>query len=239
MRPRFVRARYAYVRVDNLSAVIVPVVAMAVAILAGQMILAVGLTKSIYSSPFVALCALVSNRVCLRAGLLTALLSMLGHEFFFSAPYWHLDWPNPEQSLAYAANFLAAVAVARRCPLPPERPAAPPSDQILPFVDTPAAPHGKNFWFVQGGGDFLEDCDVGGEYARLYMDQRIVPGPCPALAWIVRDMARSGRWTGVEVGFLSSIEAAAARGHALRRSDLSFPDHNPDNLDVYRSIIKP
>lgn len=238
MRPRFVRARYAYVRVDTASAVIVPIAAMALAVLAGQMILAMGLVKSIYASPFVALCALVSNRVCLRAGLLTAFLSMVGHEFFFSAPYWSLNMPTPEQTLAYLANFLAAFAVARRYPLPPERPAKPASDQILPFVDTHKGPDNKTFWFVQGGGDWSEDCDVGAEYARIYMDQRIVQGPCPALAWIVRDMARSGRWTGVEVGFLSSVEAAAAKGHALRRTNLAVGDDDADDLDMNRTVVK-
>ncbi len=79
MRPRFVRCRYAYVRVDTASAIIVPFMAMAVAIAAGQTILALGLVKSIYASPFVALCALVSNRVCLRSGLITAFLAMIGY----------------------------------------------------------------------------------------------------------------------------------------------------------------
>lgn len=239
MRHRFVRCRYAYVRVDTASAIIVPFMAMAVAIAAGQTILALGLVKSIYASPFVALCALVSNRVCLRSGLITAFLAMIGHEFFFSAPYWSLDWPSPEQGLSYVANFLAAFAVARRYPETPERPITPPADQILPFVDSHKPPNDKSFWLVQGGGDWFEDTDVGREYARLYMNQRVEKKAAPTLAWVVRDMLHSGRWTGVEAGFLDAVEAAAISGYRLRRPDLVLSDYDPNDLNLDRPIIKP
>lgn len=239
MRPRFVRCRYAYVKVDTVSAILIPFVAMGLAILAGQVIIAVGVVKSIYASPFVALCALVSNRVCLRSGLITAFLAMIGHEYFFSAPYMSLDWPSPEQGLAYVANFLVAFAVARRYPEAPERPITPPSDQILPFVDTHKPPDSKSFWLVQGGGDWFEDTDVGREYARLYMDQRAEKKSAPTLTWVVRDMLRSGRWTGVEAGFLDSIEAAAICGHKLRRPDLILSNYDADDLDMDGPIIKP
>lgn len=236
MRPRFVPSRFVYVRVDAVSAVIVPIAAMVLAVLAGHMILAIGLTKSIYSSPFVALCALVSNRVCLRAGLFTAFLAMVGHEFFFSAPYWSLNWPSPEQGLAYLANYLVAFAVARRVPLPPNAMPSKP-DQPLPFVSTIPRTD-RCFWSVEpAGNDWVMDSAVGAEYARIYLDQRTIPGPCPALAWIIRDMVKAGRWTGVEAGFASVIERAAAQGH-LQPKSVSVPHDDAYDFDAHRSVVQ-
>lgn len=236
MRPRFVPSRFVYARVDAVSTVIVPIAAVVLAVLIGHVILAIGLTKSIYSSPFVALCALVSNRVCLRAGLFTAFLAMVGHEFFFSAPYWSLNWPSPEQGLAYLANYLAAFAVARRFPLPPgSLPSKP--DQPLPFVSTIPRTD-RSFWSVEpAGNDWIMDAAVGAEYARIYLDQRTIPGPCPALAWVIRDMIKAGRWTGVEAGFASVIERAAAQGYLQPRT-VSVPHDDAYDFNTHRPVVQ-
>lgn len=233
MRPVFVRRKYAFVRVDTTSAILVPLIVLSLAVVLGYGLISIGLVKSVYSSPFVALCALVANRVCLRAGLLTALGSMLGHEFFFASPYWELNWPSAEQALAYSANFAAAYLVARRVPLPPAPKSTTPGAGILPFVAQTTAPD-KSFWVVDSAGqDWTEDCQVGSEYARMYLERGADQTP---LIWIIRDMVKAGRWTGVEAGFCSVVGRAALS----RRRDQpppSVPHDDANKLDADRAII--
>ena len=207
MSARLIRRRYDYVRVDLLSVIVYPILALALAVMAGKFILATGLVKSIYASPFVALSALIANRVCLRAGLLTAALSVITHEFFFAAPYHQLNWPTQEQALAYAANFLAAYAVARRVPMPPPRGPSSLGAHGLPFAVIPAADAPRVFWVAESDGDWVRDADVGQEYGRIYLEQ-MRAGYAPPLGWIIRDMIAAGRYGGVEAGFCSTVALA-------------------------------
>lgn len=232
MWPLFVRRKCAFVRVDVGSAVLIPFIALTVAILLGHIVLSIGAVKSVYSSPFVALSAIVSNRVCLRAGLITAAGAVVAHEFFFAAPYLHLGWPSPEQSLAYGANFAAAYLVARRTPLPPQTPPHTNGTTPLPFVGTTTTPPEKSFWVVSGGRDWSEDCIVGSEYARLYLDHA-----CTPLPWIVRDMVAAGKWTGVEVGFCSVIGRAASVGRRNIDLPTSLPHDDADDFEPNRPVV--
>lgn len=235
MWPRLVKQDFALVRVDPASAVLIPLTAIILVLLVGHLLISIGAVKSVYSSPFVALCAVVSNRVCIRAGMLTAILSVVCHEFFFAAPYWMLNAPTPEQAVAYGANFLAAWLVARRVPVPP-KPRAPSDTRPLPFVG-PASRDQKSFWVVEGGRDWIKDCAVGAEYGRIYLDHMAERSPCPALAWIVRDMVRARQWTGVEAGFMSAVERAAARGMPASVSVGRVSDRHADDLDRYRAVV--
>lgn len=229
MSPVFVRQKCAFVRVDSASVILIPLLAVAIAIAIGYALISIGVVKSIYSSPFVALCAFVSNRVCLRAGMVTAFLSVLAHEFCFAAPYLSLDWPSMEQGLAYGANFAAAYLVARRCPPAPEATARNDGSAPLPFIGT-TEQSDKSFWVVAGGRNWTEDVTVGAEYARIYLTEARTP-----LAWIMRDMVRTGRWTGVEVGFCSVIGRAAAIRRRANHGSLSH-DH-ADDLDSDGSVV--
>lgn len=226
MRPLFVRRRYAFVRVDSGSVILIPLLVLTVAIGLGHLLISIGLVMSIYSSPFVALSAFVSNRVCLRAGLVTSFLSVLAHEFFFVAPLG-FNWPSPEHALAYAANFAAAYLVARRVPLDTTPRRNDLGAAALPFVGSTTATPEKSFWVVDGGGgDWTEDCVVGSEYARLYLAHARTPLP-----WIMKDMVAAGKWTGVEAGFCAVVGRAAALGRKNLEAPPSIPHDDADNLE--------
>lgn len=229
MSPVFVRQKCAFVRVDSASVILIPLLAVSIAIGLGYFLITMGVVKSIYSSPFVALCAAVSNRVCLRAGMVAAFLSVLAHEFCFAAPYLSLDWPSMEQTLAYGANFAAAYLVARRCPPTPEAAARSDGSAPLPFIGT-TGQSDKSFWVAAGGKNWTEDVTVGSEYARIYLDQARTP-----LVWIIRDMVKTGRWTGVEVGFVSVVGRAAVIRRPMNQGLLSH-DH-ADDLDPDGSVV--
>jgi hypothetical protein len=98
---------------------------------------------------------------------------------------------------------------------------AAPTAQIidLPFVAerSPCAEgeFPRHFWTVRPTGDHGEDCRTGDRYALTYLrfeaalDHNLHPFILP---WIVRDMPRE--LTGIEIGFLTIIDAAAQHGIA-------------------------
>lgn len=71
----------------------------------------------------------------------------------------------------------------------------------LPFVLLSSP---SSWWVVTRSGDWILDCSRGTEMARLF---RSATGAKfhAALALIMRDMIRSGVWSGVEAGFLSEL----------------------------------
>lgn len=69
----------------------------------------------------------------------------------------------------------------------------------LPFVSA------ESCWGVVATGDWETDSGLGAEYARLYVRAMRDAGRGPLLSWIVRDMMRSGTWTGIEAAFLSTV----------------------------------
>jgi hypothetical protein len=93
---------------------------------------------------------------------------------------------------------------------------APASGQIidLPFV-TPEGERPRHFWTVTSTDDYGEDCRTGDRFALTYLrfeaalDHNLEPFILP---WIIRDMPRE--LTGIEIGFLTIIDAAAQHGIA-------------------------
>lgn len=230
MNAKIVQRRYEYVRVDLLSVVVYPVLTIALFVIAGKVLLALGLVKSVYASPFVVISALMANRVCLRAGLVAATLSVLVHEFFFSAPYHELNLPTAEQAFAYLSNFVVAWAVARKIPIDPYRRPAP-SLQSLPFTCSDDTRIDRRFWVVDSTDDWPDDCHLGSEYGRIYLDH-LSAGYAPPLGWIIRDMIKAGRYTGVEAGFSAALGHAAAGGAGPSWRPLSIPtDDDPDHIE--------
>jgi len=230
MQARLVQRRYVFVRVDPASQVLYPIVAVAGLCLIGAGLVSMKVVSSFYASPFVLLCAVVSNRVCLRAGLIAATLSIVAHEYFFSAPYYEINLPSREQFLAYLSNYIAAWAVARKIPAPPS-----PLDpaQPLPFTHSGTSDDStRSFWAVDADDDWIADCEVGAEYGRIYVDRLRSTAACPPLGWIVKDMIGKGRYSGVEAGFFSVVgRAASARIQPYPK----VPDHlqsddHADNL---------
>jgi hypothetical protein len=65
---------------------------------------------------------------------------------------------------------------------------------------------GRCFWDVQTSGDWCADCEVGAEYGQLYLEHlRRTGKPDPLMCWIVADMIATGRWSGVECGFVQTV----------------------------------
>ena len=68
---------------------------------------------------------------------------------------------------------------------------------------------GRCFWEVKSGGIWHEDCDLGEEYARIYLEHLRKTGkPYPLMCWIVNDMVAARRWSGVECGFVQTVFSA-------------------------------
>ena len=114
----------------------------------------------------------------------------------------------------------------------PQAPAQPRRDTYngdLPFVRNQNDRNaGKRiFWFVQSGGAWIEDCRVGHEYGRIFLDRRQRFG-APLLTWIIRDMIRAGRFSGVEAGFLGVIAGALPRTETTSIL-LSVSNDNPSD----------
>ena len=76
--------------------------------------------------------------------------------------------------------------------------------------------HGTSlcFWDVKASGVWHEDCELGAEYARIYLKHlRRTGNPYP-LCWIVNDMVAAGRFSGVECGFVQTVfERRRKLGH--------------------------
>jgi len=72
--------------------------------------------------------------------------------------------------------------------------------------------NGRNFWAVKRTGDYAFDCALGSGLAKLTGDVIARERLADALRAAILDMVKQGEASGVEVGFLSTITRAAARG---------------------------
>jgi len=231
--------RFGYEPTSGWSIVYVPVLACAIITASNSGLAWAHLVETGYFSPYVAATAIISSRFCVRAGVLSAVLSALFYNFFITPPVLAFSVPGTADLTAYAAAIVAAFAVAPRSPktaLSSESPASLKSG--LPFVETKK--NGKNgsaqaaFWSVEPSYDWKEDDMVGREYGRIYVDliQRDGHG-APPLAYIVNDMIRQGRVTGLEAGFSSAIEQAARRRdiHIARARSFQYDDTHQAYVD--------
>jgi hypothetical protein len=177
-----------------------------------------------YGAPFVLLVAVVSNRLNMRAGLLAAFLSVLSWNFLFDhqaalGHKWALSWPTTDELAIYISCILAAILLAK--PRPPTALRAFDGGTNLPFTRAPDTngdhTHGGLhstgwiYWDVQPTGNWGYDADVGREYCRMWISRANHNELRPLLSWIVHDMIRSRRWSGVEAGFASALEAKVTR----------------------------
>jgi hypothetical protein len=102
----------------------------------------------------------------------------------------------------------------------PARPTRPPNGPIYLTCVGQAEPNPKgdrgakrrNSWVVKRTGDWAFDCCLGDGLAREWLHYTSRDFGGPSLANVIRDMVRGGEFDGVEVGFLSTIAAAALRG---------------------------
>lgn len=180
-----------------------------------------------YISPYVALVAVIANRICVKSGIMAAFVAVpeihayvLPSEYSFTLP----------ALVAYLSMFVVAFAVAPTS-------GRPKSERIydagaeLPFTSKGAVEgslHGTGvrFWDVEASADWAADCDVGAEYARLYLGRIKTGETRPLIAWIVADMVRSGKFGGVETGFIQVLGQPSAL--AIRAAS-SVPKHDPDD----------
>jgi len=214
MQYRVARYEYAWVRVDWVSVVFYPTVLVTALTIVGYILKSNGIIGGWYAGIYVALAATIANRVCVRAGLLAAALSVLQHDFVFMTP-WRFDWPTAELAMTYGAAFVVAYAVGRRVPMVK----SPPTDrgqqiETMPFTSSGKSDDGstmlRSFWEVAPSGDWADDAEVGAAYGRIYIDHLRSLRPTPLLGHVVRDMIRGGRYTGVEAGFMSTLSFAAS-----------------------------
>jgi len=108
-------------------------------------------------------------------------------------------------------------AMGRQGGLTMTEPAAPTTQELLPFVSRRAdgAP-GLCFWAVDSSGNWAEDCRTGERYAAAYIERLLSDPLCPILLCrIVRDMIGGGQYTGIEAGFMSVIQRAMERPHEV------------------------
>lgn len=187
------------------------------------MIKHVGLVQNAYAAPYVAAIAFIGLNIGRKAGYIAAAVSSLCYNFFCVAPHFAFSLPSLDEMQAHIAMFITAVLVGQR---PRETSAGDVTaySGALPFVGatpTPKAGSMRSFWCVgEPTGRWERDAHLGAEYARIYLERRQRPG-CPPLAWIVRDMIRAGRYSGIEAGFLGALLPPARTRDLGRHKDPS------------------
>ena len=167
-----------------------------------------------YASPYVALVAVMADRVCVRAGLLSAVLAMLSFNYFFAGnSNWAFDPVTLPEATVYVSMIAVALFVAPRQP-PAGTPKVYDSERNLPFTanetnhnNAKRSLHGtgRRYWSVQASGNWAADCHLGAEYARIFVERTKAIEARPMLCWIVRDMIAEGRFSGVEAGFIQTL----------------------------------
>ena len=165
-----------------------------------------------YAAPFVCLVGVIANRLGMRSALLASVLSAVALDYLFLPE--RLSWGT--RAIGYVSMLAAAVLIAR--PRPPSGTRVYDNGPNLPF--TGRNPNGNGgglhskgwvYWDVRPSGKWAEDCRVGSEYFRIWLARATSAEHYPMLSWVLHDMIRSGRWSGVEAGFASGLERAATR----------------------------
>lgn len=226
-----------YAPANGLWVVVYPV-ATVIGIGAAQWILAkLHQIDYAYFSPFVAVSAAISARICLRSGLLVAVLSALAFMLFLPRPTDAL-LPNLSEFVAIASAVTVVFFTAPRMAGgdPPEAVTKPTSKDPLPFMRPRKPGNGDDAsreassWAVQASGNWSEDDWYGRQMAKTWRNRlKTRSGDCPTLSMIVRDMVRGGRWTGVEAGFCSSVESSIReRAAPAMRVAALVKDHSDD-----------
>lgn len=166
------------------------------------------IVRGYYASPYVMIVAWSALRAGRMGGLLAAALSGLIWNVVFVTPSG-IHWPTNEELLAYLSMVGAAWIVGGYRPHSGERVVLRYAGS-LPFVRSARANDDQKercFWDVLPTGSWSFDTSVGEEYARIYLERCKTYG-APALGWVVRDMIRSGSYTGIEAGFVGGLAAA-------------------------------
>jgi hypothetical protein len=172
-------------------------------------------------APFVALVAVIASRLGLRSALLAAALSALALNYFF-LPVGQPDgfsWPDRVHWTLYGSMLIVACLVART--RAPNDPTTFDRGQNLPFTghtdtnntDRPGGLHSNGwvFWDVRPTGDWSADTHLGAEYCRIWASRAQHGERRPLLSWVLHDMIKAGKWSGIEAGWASALEQRAFR----------------------------
>lgn len=161
------------------------------------------------------LVGVVSNRLGMRSGLVCAGVGIFCLEVFFYGEGFTTTWPITIQISSYSCMVGAAIFLAR--PRADHAGRIIDRGQDLPFTrrreDGNGGLHGIGsiYWDAPATGNWFDDAHVGSEYLRI-LAHRVEGGErAPMLPWIIHDMIRAGRWSGVEAGFASALEKLAFR----------------------------
>lgn len=206
-----------------------------------------GMLPSPYSSTYVGAVALVANRICVRAGLFAAVLAVLTYNGLFAQEvHFGFRAPVAGEITAYITMFVLAITLAPRAAKPAKAEPKANPDVPLPFVNRTGAKNGQDsglhgngakYWDVTPSGNWAEDCAVGDEYARLFINAiRKNDDGRPLVSWIVRDMVHGGRFSGVEAGFIQRLGRSSTPGLAVFNNEHLFSHHTPDDDGLHRSV---
>ena len=200
--------------------VYIPIAAVFAYAIAGHVLLSLKLMSDVYASPLVLIVVLVAMRVGRVGGYIGAVASALTYNYWFvGLLHAGFVYPMAPELTAYAAMFIGAHIIGGRADAPPHQEGSGRYAGSLPFVRDKDDSTKRDFWAVNANGIWSDDCTVGHEYGRIYL-ARCTHYGAPALAWIVRDMIRAGRYTGVEAGFSGALANALPR----RIASVSYDD---------------
>lgn len=200
-----------YATADWLSTVLYPIAFVVLLTAAGDLLTTTGVLSGWHSTPYMLAVAVCSSQVCLRAGLLCAVMSALAHNFAFGPVRWAWAVPSLDQAVSYAVLLIGAIILARRAPSRADPKDQDGPTQTLPLVGRRDGSIGR-YWSVPAPtGDWGDDAALGAQYGRIYVEAWHKDGQGPLLPWIVRDMVNAGRWLGIEAGFMGVLGRAALR----------------------------
>jgi hypothetical protein len=188
-----------------------------------------GLVRNWYASPFVLAVTIAALNTGRSGGYLAACLSTLVFNFVFVRPMG-FSVPTPDEAVAYVTMFAAAY-VAGRNRIPPES-AAERYTGALPFVRKKKSEDRSEscWWDVLPTGRWIDDTMVGHEYGRIYIST-LIRTSTPPLSWVVRDMVKNGKYTGIEAGFCGAIR------NALVGKDPLTPNNHALNGNAERPVV--
>ena len=228
-----------YVRVHDARAkVAVPAIAVGGLTAANVLLAWLGVIEQGYISPYVALVAAIANKMSLRTGLVAACMAIPLINNLVFPPFGAFQAVTIPEAMSYASMiavaFLVAPRLPRHCDVSLRREYD--AGTELPFTrrdhkNGNGSQHGTgvHYWDVYASGVWAKDCEVGTEYARLFLERVKANEPHPIMAWIVRDMVVRGPalWSGIEVGFVQGLARPSAGAIRKQHKTLSAPESQP------------
>lgn len=219
--------------------------------------MSLGLQSAPYQSVYVMAVAVLSNRICVRSGLLATFLAMPISNYMegitlrpFSVPpgFYNVGFHVPAgwEIASWISMLVGVLLIAPRRERPRGGGRVFDSGRNLPFEsDSPPRDgngqdrslhqNGHSYWDVHSTGEWAEDCEVGTQYARIFIERAKTGSPRPMVCFIIRDMIVRGRYSGVEAGFCQGL-ADMSRHAIMRLAELQSrglvtdADDHPDDL---------